>query len=146
MELQPPVYFIIGLQVMMAFHLLAPVVQLIGSPWRYLGIFPVLAGIIFNLWADRLFKKYSTEVKPFRDSSVLIVRGPYRISRNPMYLGGLLIYLGTLILLGSATPVLVVIVMVWLFWARFITPEEQDMERQFGERYLEYKSETRRWL
>lgn len=142
----PPTYFMLGLVAMLALHLLLPVARLVGSPWRYAGVPPVALGVFLNLWADGLFKRHGTEVKPFRDSSALVVEGPYRFSRNPMYLGGLLILGGAGLLLGSLTPWLVVLLLAWLATAHFIVPEERDLERQFGERYLESKRRVRRWI
>jgi protein-S-isoprenylcysteine O-methyltransferase Ste14 len=142
----PPVYFLAGLIAMLALHFALPLARIIGPPWRYAGAVPVLAGVVLNLWANGLFKRHGTEVKPFRDSSTLVVEGPYRLSRNPMYLGGLVALAGAGILLGSVTPFLAVAVMAWLATAHFIVPEERDLERQFGERYLEYKRRVRRWM
>jgi len=132
--------------VMLLLHLLLPVLRVLDSPWRYLGAVAVMLGIGLNLWADRLFKRYGTEVKPFRDSTVLIQEGPFRLTRNPMYLGGMLIFVGLAIMLGTLTPFLVTAAMFWLVTVQFIEREERDLERQFGDRYLEYRRRVRRWL
>ncbi len=142
----PPFYFMTGLILMIAVHFLLPVSQFVGSPWRYIGVGPVVIGMVLNLWADGLFKKYGTEVKPFRDSRGLVLNGPYRFSRNPMYLGGGFIFTGVGLLLGSALPLAVIPIMIWLVSVQFIVPEERDMERQFGDQYLEYRRRVRRWL
>jgi len=142
----PPVYFMVGLILMFAVHFLFPYLRIIESPWRYLGAAPLIIGVALNLWADKLFKRYATEVKPFRDSSALVLEGPFRFSRNPMYLGGLFIYIGVGILLGSLLPFLVIPVMFALVTSHFIVPEEGDMERQFGDEYLVYKRKVRRWM
>jgi len=131
---------------MLLLHLLLPVLRVLDSPWRYLGAVAVMLGIGLNLWADRLFKRYGTEVKPFRDSTVLIQEGPFRLTRNPMYLGGMLIFVGLAIMLGTLTPFLVTAAMFWLVTVQFIEREERDLERQFGDRYLEYRRRVRRWL
>ncbi len=142
----PPTYFLVAIIVMIAAHLLFPLVTLISTPWRYLGALPLLMGVVLNLCTDRLFKKYGTEVKPFRDSSALILEGSFRFSRNPMYVGALMILIGICLLLGSATPFAVVPIIFWLATVHFIVPEEGDLERQFGDNYLEYKRRVRRWL
>ncbi len=142
----PPTYFMLGLVAMLAAHSLVPLARIVGSPWRYAGVLPIALGVLLNLWADGLFKRHGTEVKPFRDSSALVLEGPFRFTRNPMYLGGLLILAGAGLLLGSLTPWLVVLALTWLATAHFIVPEERDLERQFGVRYLEYKRRVRRWI
>ncbi len=142
----PPTYFTCGLLAMALLHLLVPGPRLVHWPWRWLGVIPILDGLLLNLWADRLFKRHKTEVKPFRESTSLVVEGPFRISRNPMYLGGALIFIGAALLFGTVTPWIVVPVMAYLALAHFILPEEEDMERQFGEAYREYKKKVRRWI
>jgi protein-S-isoprenylcysteine O-methyltransferase Ste14/predicted nucleotidyltransferase len=142
----PPTYFLAAAAAMGVLHLVAGALRLWGAPWRYLGMIPMAAGIVLNLWSDNLFKRAGTEVKPFRPSSALVVTGPYRFTRNPMYLGLVLILAGLAILLGSALPLAVPPLMLWLFTTRFITGEERDMERQFGTSYSDYRERVRRWL
>lgn len=142
----PPTYLVVSLAVMTALHLMFPLIKLITSSWRYLGVVPLVLGVVLNLWADRLFKKYGTEVKPFRDSSALVAEGPFLISRNPMYLGGMLILAGGAVLFGSITPFAVIPIAFWLTTAHFIIPEERDLERQFGEAYRDYRRRVHRWL
>lgn len=142
----PPIYLYAALAAMVLLHFVLPIVRIIRWPWRVLGAFPLAFGVVINIWADRLFKKYDTEVKPFMDSSTLVTEGPFRISRNPMYLGAICILAGLGVLLGSLSPLAVVPVMFWLATAHFIIPEEADMERQFGRRYREYKERVRRWI
>ena len=145
----PPVYFYAGLAAMIGLHVLFPIVRFyryVDPVVRYAGLAPILAGVALNLWADGLFKKAGTEVKPFRESSSLVTDGPFRMSRNPMYLGGLLIFIGTAVLLGSLMAVLVIPPMMALVHVHFIVPEERDMARQFGAEYDAYRRRVRRWL
>jgi protein-S-isoprenylcysteine O-methyltransferase Ste14 len=142
----PPTYFLVALLAMAALHLFVPGPRLIGSLWRLAGVALIAIGIGLNVWADGLFKAHGTEVKPFRESSALVIEGPFRFSRNPMYAGLLAVLGGAAVLAGTLTPFLVVIVMVWLLTANFVIPEERHMEEQFGEPYRAYKSRVRRWL
>jgi protein-S-isoprenylcysteine O-methyltransferase Ste14 len=78
--------------------------------------------------------------------SALVTSGLYRFTRNPMYLGFILILIGTAILLGSLTPFFVVPAF-WLLLDRlFINLEEQNLALKFVARWEMYKSRTRRWL
>jgi protein-S-isoprenylcysteine O-methyltransferase Ste14 len=142
----PPTYFYAAIVLMVALHLVLPLVHWVRWPWRFAGVLFLVAGSVLNVWADGLFKKHDTEVKPFRESSSVVVEGPFRFSRNPMYLGGILSLVGVGLLLGSLSPFLVVPVAAVVMTYRFILQEERDMERQFGERYLEYKRRVRRWI
>ncbi len=78
--------------------------------------------------------------------SSLVVDGPFKYSRNPMYLGMVLALTGLALLLGTVTPWLVIPPFVWLMTVLFVRQEEQTMEKQFGSDYLAYKKKVRRWV
>jgi protein-S-isoprenylcysteine O-methyltransferase Ste14 len=141
---------VIALVAMFALHFPIPLfmrrIRLIPWPWSLLGALPLLAGIVLNLWADGLFKRHETEVKPFRESRALVTEGPFRFSRHPMYLGGMLMLSGVALLLGSLLPFLILPVAFWVVSVVFIVQEERDMIRQFGDRYRQYSRRVRRWI
>jgi protein-S-isoprenylcysteine O-methyltransferase Ste14 len=142
----PPVYFLLALIGMVALHYVVPIAQLINSPFRYTGVVLLAGAITLVLWAAALFKRAGTTIKPFQESSVLITRGPYRITRNPMYVGLVGALLGIAVLLGSLAPFFVVPAFVALIQSKFIRAEEADLEKAFGSVFLDYKSKVRRWL
>ena len=142
----PPTYFFGGIVLAAAIHFLFPLQQLLVFPWRLAGLLPLVIGIVLNLMADQALKTHNTTVKPLDISSTLITRGVFTISRNPMYLGMTLILLGIALLLGSATPLVVVIVLPVLFDLVFITPEEKMLEDAFGEEFRQYRKQVRRWI
>jgi protein-S-isoprenylcysteine O-methyltransferase Ste14 len=98
------------------------------------------------LWAAGLFRKRGTTIIPFQVSSELVQEGPYRWTRNPMYLGMLGILSGTAWMLGSATPWLLVFTFLWWISTRFIAIEERMLGARFGESYRDYQKRVRRWL
>jgi protein-S-isoprenylcysteine O-methyltransferase Ste14 len=142
----PPVLFLASLVLMGALHYLLPQVRWLDWPWRGVGAVPLAGGLLTGLWAIGLFRRRDTTIIPFEQSSSLIVDGPYRLSRNPIYLSMVLVLLGVWLLLGSLSPVLVVLLFVWWISTRFIVKEEQHLETQFGRTYLEYKEKVRRWV
>ena len=142
----PPTYFLGAIVAAVALHFLLPVRQLLLFPWRLIGIAPLLIGIVLNLVADKSFKKHDTTVRPFEESSKLVTGGVFGITRNPMYLGMSLILLGIALLLGSATPLIVVVVLPVLFDRVFITPEEKMLEDEFGDDFRRYRKRVRRWI
>ena len=142
----PPVYFLLALLLMVGLHLAFPVVQIIGFPYRYTGIVFVLGGILLILWAVRLFGQAGTTIKPFQESSALVVGGPYRLTRNPMYVGMVGVLFGIGVLLGSMPPFIIIPLFVALIDLRFIRSEEAALERTFGAKYGDYKARMRRWL
>ena len=103
-------------------------------------------GIILNIWSDLLFKKKKTTVKPHKTPSLLVISGPFRISRHPMYLGMVAILLGTAILHGTLITFLFPIIFIILMEIVFISTEEKNLEKAFGEKYLNYKKKVRRWI
>lgn len=142
----PPTYFLLALMLMAGLHLVIPVRELIGWPWRLLGTVPVLIGGALNVLCSRLFQQRETTVKPFEESTVFIADGPFRFSRNPMYLGLILILLGIAVTLGSLTPFMVLPLFLWLMTMRFVVPEERALAQRFGTQYLDYRQRVRRWL
>ncbi len=142
----PPTYFFGTVVISVALHFLFPLHQLLAFPWRLTGLVPLLVGIVLNLLADQAFKRHGTTVKPFETSSTLITGGVFGISRNPMYLGMTLILLGIALLLGSATPFAMVIILPILLDRVFISPEEKMLEDTFGGQFREYRERVRRWI
>jgi protein-S-isoprenylcysteine O-methyltransferase Ste14 len=105
-------------------------------------------GVLVGLGGLIQFSKNSTSVDPHHPgkASVLVTSGVYNSSRNPMYLAMFLILLGGLIKFGELAGVIVLILYVWYMNEFQIKPEEEIMEQKFGEDYLEYKKEVRRWV
>ena len=145
-EIQPPTYFAALLLISGASHLLFPAPVVTEPPYAYLGLLPIVFGIVLNLWTDSLFKKSRTTVKPQEMPSKLIVAGPFRISRHPMYLGMAAILLGEAAFLGSLVTFAFPLIFAVLMEALFISKEEENLERAFGEDYLDYKRSVRRWI
>lgn len=145
-QIKPPTYLLIAIIVMIVLHFVLPVLLLIAAPWTLLGLVPLILGILINLSADQAFHQVNTPVSPFEASSVLVTCGPYRFTRNPMYLGFFLILLGASVMLGSLMPFVVVGAFGFLMDRTFIRMEENKMAAAFGAAWAGYKSRTRRWL
>jgi protein-S-isoprenylcysteine O-methyltransferase Ste14 len=142
----PPTYLYLSIAVMVILHFLLPLAKVIPAPWSYLGVIPFALGAAMNIIADSAFKKRGTTVKPFEPSTALITDGVFRISRNPMYLGFVLILAGLAIFMGSLTPFGAVVAFAILMDILFIRGEERMLEEQFAESWSEYKLKTRRWI
>lgn len=139
-------YFFLGAVVMLALHYVVPVVRVLHWPWRAAGIVIIVAGLALGLVAGREFRRRETTITPFEESSALITDGPYRFTRNPLYLSMTLMLLGLAAALGTLSPLIVVPVFVWWITTRFIALEEHHLGEQFGPQYTTYKSQVRRWL
>ena len=142
----PPVYLIASIVITALIHFLLPVMEFAPYPWNLIGIVPLGLGVVFNLMADAAFKRVQTTVKPFEISSALVTNGIFRISRNPMYLGMLLLLLGIAILLGSLAPLLIVIIFGVLMELVFVRTEQKMLEEKFGSEWTDYRTKVRKWL
>jgi len=92
------------------------------------------------------FRKAGTSYQLHGGGSVLVTSGPFRLSRNPMYLGTLIWLIGLAILLGSLIVFLFPILFLLLANFLIIPLEERELQRIFGEQFIEYKRHVRRWL
>ncbi len=107
-----------------------------------------LLGVIFGILGVIAFRQAKTTADPFKPetASTLVKSGIYRVSRNPMYLGLALLLLAWAIYLGSVWSLLGIVVFVHYMNRFQIIPEEEAMEKLFGQEYRVYKAKVRRWL
>jgi protein-S-isoprenylcysteine O-methyltransferase Ste14 len=122
------------------------VLPLFVAPYRYAGIVVIALALGLAAWGALLFRRAGTGIVPFSPATALVTRGPYRFTRNPMYLGMAGTLLGAAILLGSLTPFVVIPAFMAVIAERFIAREEAMLEQAFGSAYLDYKARVRRWL
>lgn len=142
----PPVYFVLTLIAMACLHQLLPIARFIAPPFSYAGVALLLLGMLLAAVSAEAFRKAGTPVIPFEKSTVLVTSGFYRYTRNPMYLGLLLLLIGAALLFGTVGALLPIPFFVWVIEARFIRGEERFLQEIFGDDYLEYKRRVRRWL
>ncbi len=142
----PPAYLFIALSSMMLLHLFFPVPVLIPDPWNAVGLVPLALGVALNLVAGRTFIRSGNAVRALEVPQQLVTNGVYRFSRNPMYLGMVLILTGVAFLLATPTPFIIVPVFAAVIDRVFIDAEETVLEERFGGRYRRYRQEVRRWL
>jgi protein-S-isoprenylcysteine O-methyltransferase Ste14 len=103
-------------------------------------------GLALAGWARVIFLRRGTTVLPFKPTSALVVEGPFRISRNPIYVGFVAIYVGSSLLRRSVWPLLLLPGVLVVMQKAVIEREEAYLERRFGAEYLEYKSSVRQWV
>ena len=96
-----------------------------------------------GLWALR---RAGTSQNPRRPTTALVVSGPFRISRNPLYLSLLCLYVGIALFVNGLWLFLLAIPLVAVLRLGIIAPEERYLERKFGDEYRRYRSRVRRWL
>ena len=142
----PPVHLFLALVLMWLLQRFFPVHQYIDTPIAYAGVIPVLFGIAMAAISAGMFIKVDTGLEPFDEASTLVTGGFYRITRNPMYLGMFLMLFGVAFLLGSVATLLPLVLFILVIRYNFVLGEERFLEATFGQSYLDYKSEVRRWI
>jgi protein-S-isoprenylcysteine O-methyltransferase Ste14 len=145
-KMVPPIWLALAIATMAAINYFVPVARLIPSPWNWLGVIPLLAGVALAVSGASLFNRYGTGVVPFSPATHLVTTGPYRFTRNPMYLGMVLLLIGVAMMFGTVTPWLLIPLFAWWIGHRFIAQEEVMLEEAFGAEYAEFKQRVRRWI
>jgi protein-S-isoprenylcysteine O-methyltransferase Ste14 len=123
-----------------------PVQVLPPSVGRAVGIAGIASGVMLSIWSIRTFWRAGTSVVPVRPSTTVVTGGPFRFTRNPMYVALALLYLGVTFWLNMLWPLLLFPVLLFLVQTYVIAREERYLERKFGEEYVQYKSRVRRWM
>ena len=108
----------------------------------------VISAVAFGLfiWSVPLFKSHGTPVKPHAPTTAIIKTGPYRFSRNPIYLSMALLHFGIALWNGTWWMLVTLAVTLWFTTKFVIEREEAYLERRFGEEYVSYKASVRRWI
>lgn len=142
----PPVIFGLSLMAMLGLDHGLPGPRLLSPALAPLGLVPAVCGVALGGWAIRRFIRARTSPKPWDTPIALVACGPYRFSRNPMYLGLLLCLVGAGLALGTTTPLLILPLFVLVMNMLFIRREEAILGRIFGDEYRAYRMRVRRWL
>jgi protein-S-isoprenylcysteine O-methyltransferase Ste14 len=147
LKVPPPIWTLIYCLVAAAISWLLHWPMVPGLPQVALGIAIFLAGWIVPVWAVMVFRRAGTELRPDSPTnSSLVTAGPYRFTRNPMYLGLVIVSLGVAVAVG-AWPMFAVPIAVFATPALVHIPfEEAKMRRQFGGAYDDYVARVRRWI
>ena len=148
LKIPPPVYALSIALLMWLLNKHIPVAQFIETPWNKAGLGIIVIAGIFDLWSLFLFLKKKTTFNPMKPETTtgLVITGLYKISRNPMYVGMLVMLFGFAVWLGSVTPFLVLPLFYFVITAMQIKPEERFLLEKFGTEYQTYKDSVRRWL
>ena len=139
-------YFIILLILSVLLNFIFPVLVFLSPPSTYSGFLIIGFGLVLAFWSRSLFLKKSTTLQPSEEPTSLVTSGPFRISRNPIYLGMASILLGVAVLLGTLLTLAFPVIFVALIEFFIIPGEERKLEKIFGEPYREYTKSVRRWI
>jgi protein-S-isoprenylcysteine O-methyltransferase Ste14 len=139
-------FFIILLVLSVLLNFVFPVQAFLSPPATYSGFFIIGFGLVMTFWSRSLFLKNATTLQPSEEPTLLVTSGPFRLSRNPIYLGMASVLLGVAVLQGTLFALAFPVIFVALIEFFIIPGEERKLEKIFGEPYREYKKSVRRWI
>ena len=118
------------------------------TPDRYWIGGLIVAGAFFGLglWSVLIFRETGQDVSPWKPSPEIVERGPFRVTRNPMYLQMVVGCIGFAVALMNFWILALTPVCAWVLHRFAILPEESYLESKFGAAYLAYKDRVRRWV
>lgn len=142
----PPVIYLCAILVGGGLHYFWSIVVVPFSAQRPLGGAMIAVSIVLFVLAVRQMLKAGTNIPTNRPTTALVTGGPYRISRNPIYLSLSLLHLGLGVWVNSVWMVAMLAPVLVVMNIGVIAREERYLARKLGEPYLQYKSAVRRWL
>lgn len=145
-KIPPPLIYVAGFVLGLVLERFFPVLVLPKIPSRVAAVLCVALGVTMALWSVGLFHRERTSFVPIKPTTTLIIYGPYRFTRNPMYLGLVCLYLGLALWFGVFWALILLPAVMVLIHRYVIICEEQYLERKFGGEYLRYKASVRRWI
>ncbi len=128
-------------------HYLAwPIALLPPVPARLVGAILVVGSRVYAQAARNALRRAGTNILPSQPTLALTTDGPYRYTRNPIYVSHVVLYVGAALLVNGAAPLLLLpLVAIGLHWG-VVRPEERYLQRKFGEAYTQYCQQVPRWF
>lgn len=117
-----------------------------GSLTAVAGAFFAVGGIVLALVSIGRFRRSDTSIVPIRPAEALVLAGPYRYTRNPMYVSLALLTMAFGLFLATWWPILLLVPTLAIVQQFVILPEERYLRRRFGADYEAYTRRVRRWL
>ncbi|MGH6734699.1 MAG: methyltransferase family protein [Methyloceanibacter sp.] len=147
--IKPPLLFLAALGLGCLLTLFAPIGPGLAQPnglGLAVGFVFIALGLVLGVLSVRAFHRAGTKVVPGQPATALVTSGPYRVTRNPIYIGLALVYFGLSLVLTSLWVLLLLIPALMILQRGVVLPEEAYLERKFGDDYRRYKALVPRWL
>ena len=145
-RIPPPLYYIAGLIAGWLCGRWFPLSSFGGFAWRTTGQVLLVISFVPAIWAEYLFHRAKTSPFPFRPTSTIVFEGPFRHTRNPMYLSMAVFYLGYAIWMDLPWALVLLPVVLIAVQQFVIYREERYLRRKFGADYERYCKQVRRWI
>lgn len=119
----------------------------LGHGWGWLGLFFIGGALALGKWAINTFDKAGTNVPPNKPALAVVTDGPFKYTRNPMYLSMVVLYAGLAMVADAPLMLLLLTPALWyVLDSQVIEAEEEYMDDKFGEKYNLYRDSVRRWI
>ena len=142
----PPLIYAGALALGLVANKLYPMAFLPRAVSRVLGLPLIFGGLAIGLLGFREMRRAETNVDPYKPATAIVTEGPYRFTRNPLYVGMTLVYSGITALFNALPAAMLLPLALAVMRRGVIEREERYLERKFGDEYLAYKARVRRWL
>ena len=142
----PPLMYLATLGIGLILHAVYPL-RLPPGGWPLpMGLGFIVAGVLLAVSGFRVMGRAGTNVNPYEPSTALVTEGPFRFTRNPLYLALTLLYTGIAFLLNTLWPTLLLPIVIGIMRWGVIDREERYLAQKFGDLYLQYRQRVRRWI
>lgn len=144
---RPPLLYLGALLVLVALRWAWPV-PILASASLALGVGAALgvAALALGFWAVLTMRSAGTNVDPHRESTTIVTAGPFRYTRNPIYVGFDLLFVGITLALNDGWGLVLLAPLLVVMHVGVIRREERYLERKFGGDYLRYKNDVARYV
>lgn len=142
----PPVIYLGALLLVSSLHWIWPVPVVDHAAMLWTGIVLLVVGAGINGWGVYTLYRGNTAVHPSHPASRLITSGPFGFSRNPLYVGLTVIYIGVTLMLNSLWGLLLFVPLLLVMHHGVVLREEQHLEARFGDEFRQYCARVRRYL
>ena len=144
----PPIIYLAPLGAGVALHFLWQPLRFFPSGWTgHAAGWPVFgAALLIFLWSFRSFARRGEDIRIEKATNTLVRDGPYRFSRNPIYVALTLAYAGISLILNAVWPLALLPLALAVMHYGVIRREERYLEGRFGDQYRQYRARVRRWL
>lgn len=142
----PPLIYGVTLIAGLLLNVAFPIRIMPGRFVAVLGFCLIGMGVLLAVAGFRTMGRAGTNVNPYEPTTALVTGGPFRFTRNPLYLALTLLYTGIALVLKLLWPILLLPIALWIMRRGVIDREERYLEQKFREEYVNYKKHVRRWI
>ncbi len=142
----PPILLMICIAAGLGLHTMLPFPTQDSPAFQLAGAALILAALALDVWASLSFRKAKTTILPHRGSDALVTSGPFQFSRNPIYVGNVMILVGVGLMARSLWPIILAPALAIAVQKLAIEREEAHLSARFGAQWEDYAQRVRRWV